>query len=88
MEQYKELLKKIDLLSQLDSAEFVMLAGPIDKMQPRVDRLSRRAALVCFDTGGGSLIHDWLPFSQLRCDPDGTLYLAEWLFRQKVANNV
>lgn len=88
MELYKKLLQNIDLLSQLDSAEFVMLAGPVGKLQPRIDRLTDKAALACFDTGGGSLVHDWLPFSQLRCDPDGTLYLAEWLFRQKVANNV
>ena len=88
MELYERLLQNTDLLSQLDLADFVMLAGPDGNVLPRVDRIKGKAALVCFDTGGGSLVHDWLPFSQLRCSPDGTLYLAEWLFRLKVANNV
>jgi len=88
MELYQKLLQNINLLSQLDSDDFVMLAGSDGNIQPQVYRLTGKAAQISFDTGGGSFIRDWLPFSQLRCDPDGTLYLAEWLFRQMAANNV
>ena len=86
MEQYKKLLQSIDIISQLDSMDFVMLAGPDGRAQPQVERLTEKAALVSFDTGGGDLVKGWLPLSQLRCDKDGNLYLIEWLFRQRAAN--
>lgn len=88
MEQFEKLLQSIDIINRLDLVDYVMLAGPEGHAHPRVDAMRKKAALVAFDSGGGSVITDWLPFSQLRYDRDKNLYLIEWVFRRAMANNV
>ena len=55
----------IDIISELDKGDFVMLENP--NLQ--------------FAKGKALLIDGhWVPKSQVRCDFDGNLYVADWLY--------
>ena len=75
--KYKELLADLFILSMHDKGDYTKLPCLHPFSVPAVEDLTEKAALISFD-------HDslWLPKSQMRIDPEGNIYLANWLFEK------
>ena len=64
-----ELINKLDVIDHFTKDDYVQL----EYWEP----LNSSDKAVFLDTGTLEL---WFPFSQLRTDVDGNLYLARWLY--------
>lgn len=69
------------MLSIQDQDEYTKLAGYCGTARPLVEDLTEKAALMASDDFGEGV--DWVPKSQLRIDPEGNIYLANWLYEKK-----
>lgn len=77
-----DLIDEIDVLMPSDESDYCILKlgdGPVE-----IKRTTTEAALVVFSLSDGTTANDWFPKSQLRSDFDDNLYLANWLYEQKV----
>jgi len=68
MTKQDKLINELDVLDQFDLENYTMLGHEYD-----VRAISLKAALL------GEV---WFPKSQLRTDPDGNIYVSNWLYEQ------
>jgi len=81
MSKYQDLLGCLDVIMQMDMDQYTILKGWEDLPRPNVLHLSEKAAFIQTDSlpGNGA----WLPFSTMRCDTEGNLYLKDWKYKQQ-----
>ncbi len=81
MSKYQDLLGCLNVILNMDKPDYRILLGWEDLPRPHVLHLSEKAAFVQSDSmpGNGA----WLPFSTMRCDTEGTLYLRDWKYKQQ-----
>jgi len=68
MTKREELINELDVIDQFDLENFTEL-----KVGFAVGAITPKAALIS---------GDWFPKSQLRTDPDGNLWVSNWLYNK------
>ncbi len=70
----EEMLTSIDVLASWDEDKYTLIEDPI------VSQLSDKAAFITC-----AAYADWTPFSMMRTNADGDIFLATWLYNLKVS---
>ncbi len=69
-----EMLTEIDVLASWDADKYTLIENPI------VSQVSDKAAFITC-----AAYADWTPFSQMKTNADGEIFLATWLYNLKVS---
>lgn len=73
--EYEDFLNKVDLFTnfQFDSNDYTLIKVEDVKTD------TAKAALILLE---GYASHEWVPYSVLRCDTDGNIYMANWFYKK------
>ncbi|KKN53484.1 hypothetical protein LCGC14_0601810 [marine sediment metagenome] len=75
--KYKELVADLFMLSGHDEGNYTTLPILSSFSIPAVEDVTEKAALISFEHGS-----IWIPKSQMRINPEGVIYLANWLYEK------